>query len=345
MSQSAAPPVLDVCACADIVWSQHCIFLCVPLRSYRRIECLQIIVARLHHTVCAYQTAISFVGSRNNFGLPFMSAWAKPPNTFSRSIRHLFRGKRSVFAWMPLCGKIRIVRDQIIKTRKHFYSCTVRTAAASLCPSCDLHLVIMSFFAYPPCFAVGEWCDLIRLQHAILFAIPLRCNLRKGRLQVIISTDNDFSCTNRTTIAARNTRGYHSTPAMSPFATPPHFFHRSATNLCWLEIPVVYVVPLCHKLRVYGCKRVVFCKDLSVCAVRAFTAMRFQPNLCSIAVPLFTLPPHLAVTVGKNIIGCLRIIFLYIPAFDQFRIKSSQRVMLVCFFPEQYGHFFPIVLS
>ena len=60
---------------------------------------------------------------------------------------------------------------------------------------------------------------------------------------------------------------------------------------------------------------------------------------------LFAMPPHLAVTTGTNVVGCQRNIFLYIPAFDQFRVKSSQRVMLIYFFPAQYGHFFPIVLS
>lgn len=171
-------------------------------------------------------------GAAVDDSLPFVACAAAPPDTFSAAWGDILRGEAAIFGGMPFLGDGGLQRGEVVETWQHFLIGTVGAAAAALGAAGDDCLVVVAFVTAPPDFAIAGWGDVFRREGAVFCGVPLAHNVRVLTGQIVVTWNNDFSCTNRAA-ATIDTAGNAGLPFMAPVALPPDFAAGAGDDIGW----------------------------------------------------------------------------------------------------------------
>jgi len=107
----------------------------------------------------------------------------------------------------------------------------------------------MTIRTLPPDLLPAAGRDLIGGQCSVQFRVPLGCQLRLQRRQIVVAFQDPATCTIGTAAAGGRAAGYHRWPVMALFTPPPDPPVAEGRNLVWGQGAVQLPVPLVRHLR------------------------------------------------------------------------------------------------
>lgn len=187
----------------------------------------------------------------------------------------------------------------------------------------------MAFRALLPYLAMRPDCYTVRRKCAVQGRMPLLCNFRMQRRQ-IIKTRQDFS--SRTVWTAGSThasRTNHGLIRMSQFALPPDFPICIGRDLLWREDSILFRMPLCGNFRELA-GQIIFSRDnLATGTYRTATSTQCpRIDRCLPRMPFVANPPDFASAAGSHIVCCTRSIFCGMPLCGNLRKFGCQIIFL-----------------
>lgn len=255
--------------------------------------------------------------------LPFVACTAAPPHAFSAARGDVLRGEAAIFGGMPFFGDGGFQRGEVVEPCQHFLIGAVGAAAAALGAAGDNCLVVVALFAAPPDLAIAGWGDVFRREGAVFCGVPLARNVRVLTGQIVVTWNNDFSCTNRAA-AAIDTAGNAGLPFMAPVALPPDFAAGAGDDIGWRESAIFGGMPLTRQIWVETGEIIVTGLHLLIGADRASSTIDAGFHLRPPLVPLLTAPPDHAVRAGQHLIGGEAAIFCWVPLAGDQRVLGGQ---------------------
>lgn len=259
---------------------------------------------------------------------------AFPPDT-AVGIRRDRICRRAVPVGIPLRGKLRKDRLQIVASGQDRSSCTDRTAAVSVGSGRNRGLPRMTAAAFPPNPSVASGCNLRWQKRCIFLRIPLRRKLRTARSKRIFLCQH---CTPRAIRTARSAAAAFDgcTVRMALFAAPPDDAVRTVGNLIRCERRILFVIPLRGKPRHIGQKIVDLALRPLFFAIWAAApgASRIDDRLP--CMPVLTLPPDLLMTAGADSLRSQREVFCFRPLGEQRLLSAASAI-----FHKGFAHLYP----
>lgn len=131
VSLTASPPHPFMASRRHHLWRQTAVQRSIPLGGDFRMKRCKIVEASQNAPSCAVWAAGVLYSSCCNDGLPFMTKCASPPYLSVAEGSDLIRSQTSVALRIPLCGKARKERRQIILAGHHSLPSTNRASRAS----------------------------------------------------------------------------------------------------------------------------------------------------------------------------------------------------------------------
>lgn len=215
------PPHLAVGAGRDLLRSQCFIFVWMPLGRNGRELAGQIIFTGNYLFPGADWATAAAAGPGRYGGLPLMSLFTAPPHLSDGTRWNLLRGKASIFCWVPLGYKLRVLGGKIVFRRVYFPVGADRTATAGhagfyLCPP------LMVSFANPPHHPVATGEYLLRGKGAVFGGMPLAGQFWKERGQIVLSRLSYLTSADRAAGTAAGSGMYRRLPAVTFLTLPPN---------------------------------------------------------------------------------------------------------------------------
>lgn len=215
------PPHLSIGTGCDLLWGQCFIFVWMPLGRNGRELAGQIIFTGNYLFSGTDGATAAAAGPGRYGGLPLMSLFTAPPHLSDGTRWNLLRGKASIFCWVPLGYKLRVLGGKIVFRRVYFPVGADRTATANnagfdLCPP------LMAFFANPPHHPVTAGEHLLRGEGAVFGGMPLVGQFWKERGQIVLSRLSHLTGADRATGSVAGSGMYRRLPAVTLIASPPN---------------------------------------------------------------------------------------------------------------------------
>ena len=247
MALPALPPHLPAGAAGHHLRRQRTVEGGVPLPGHLRLHSSQIVEAGQYLPPGTVWTAAAALDPGRHNALIGMAQGAQPPDLPVGAGRHLPRGQRFIFGWVPLGRNGRKQAGQIVFSGLHLPPGADRTAAARN-PGGHAGLPFVTLFADPPDLAGGTRRDLVRGKRPIFRGVPLggKPGILTGQ---IVFRGAYFPVGAHGTAAACHTGIDLCPPLMSALADPPGHLMTAGQYLCWSEITVSRWMPLAGQLR------------------------------------------------------------------------------------------------
>ena len=174
VAQGAFPPDLFPAAGAHHLRGERAVERRVPFGDDLRFQGCKIVEARQHLFPGAVGAAAA-VGTRGDHRRVAVALFAPPPDLAVTGDRDLLRRQRAVLFPVPLRGKLRPLRGQIVKARQHLLSRAVGAAAPRAGPRRDGRAPAVAPFAAPPDLFLRPGQHIPRRQPAVFLRVPLLC--------------------------------------------------------------------------------------------------------------------------------------------------------------------------
>lgn len=251
-------------------------------------------------------------GAAVDDSLPFMACAAAPPDTFSTAGSDVLRREGTVFGGVPFFGDGGLQRGKVVKPCQHFLIGAVRTAAAALGAAGDNCLIVMALFAAPPDFAIAGWGDVFRREGAVFCWVPLTRNVRVLTGQIVITWNNDFSCTNGAA-AAIDTAGNAGLVVVAFLALPPDFAAGAGNDIGWRQSAIFGGMPLARQVWIKALQVVGTDLHLLIGTDRTASAIDAGFDLRLPLMAMLTAPPNDAMAAGQYLVRGDAAVFLRVP--------------------------------
>lgn len=230
VSLLTTPPHLTVRTGRDLLGGQCFIFVWMPLGRNGRELAGQIIFTGNYLFSGTDGATAAAAGPGRYGGLPLMSLFTAPLHLSDGTRWNLLRGKASIFCWVPLGYKLRILGGKIVFRWVYFPVGAHRTATANhagfdLCPP------LMAFFTNPPHHPVAAGEYLLRGKGAVFGGMPLAGQFWKERGQIVLSRLSYLTSAGRAATSAAGPGVDRSLPNVAFFTLPPDFFRAAVGNL------------------------------------------------------------------------------------------------------------------
>lgn len=241
-----------------------------------------------------------------------MACTAAPPDTFSAAWGDILRGEAAIFGGMPFLGDGGLQRGEVVETWQHFLIGTVGAAAAALGAAGDDCLVVVAFVTAPPDFAIAGWGDVFRREGAVFCGVPLTRNVRVLTGQIVITWNNDFSCTNGAA-AAIDTAGNAGLVVVAFLALPPDFAAGAGNDIGWRQSAIFGGMPLARQVWIKALQVVGTDLHLLIGTDRTASAIDAGFDLRLPLMAMLTAPPNDAMAAGQYLVRGDAAVFLRVP--------------------------------
>ena len=166
------PPDLATGTGHEIAWCQATVLCGMPLLRKLRMGTGKIVDAAQQRSVRTNRTAAA-AGSALHDCPPFVTLFTDPPHGSVAPHGDTVRGQRGIFRGMPLRGKRRVLRRQIVFSGADLLSGAERASGVSTCPGIDCRLPFVSLFAAPPDLLFAAVGSIMGSEGGVLLLIPL----------------------------------------------------------------------------------------------------------------------------------------------------------------------------
>lgn len=251
-------------------------------------------------------------GAAVDDGLPFVACAAAPPDALSAAWGDVLRGQAAVFSGMPFFGDGGFQRGEVVEPCQHFLIGTVGAAAAALGAAGDDGLVVMALFAAPPDFAIAGWGDVFRRKRAIFRGVPLARDVGVLTGQIVITWNNDFSCTDGAA-AAGDAADNAGLVVVAFLALPPDFAPCAGHHVRRSEGTIFRRMPLARNVWIEASEVIVASLHLFVGADGAASAIDTGFDLRLPLMAMLTAPPNDAMAAGQYLVRGDAAVFLRVP--------------------------------
>ena len=251
-------------------------------------------------------------GAAVDDGLPGVPCAALPPHASSAARGNILRREGTVFGGVPFFGDGGLQRGKVVKPCQHFLIGAVGAAAAALGAAGDNCLIVMALFAAPPDFAIAGWGDVFRREGAVFCWVPLTRNVRVLTGQIVITWNNDFSCTDGAA-AAIDTAGNAGLVVVAFLALPPHFAPGAGHHVRRSEGTIFRRMPLARNVWIEAGEVIVASLHLFVGADGAASAIDAGFDLRLPLMAMLTAPPNDAMAAGQYLVRGDAAVFLRVP--------------------------------